>query len=445
MESQRKLLHMTMILFSLPTGRVPSLWMAAGCGLAFFFNATLLPRVSGRRFERTADRKKGYAPGILLYPASLAFLYLLFSDSPVFALVGWCAMAFGDAIAAWVGSRLSSPTWPWNTGKTVAGTLAFLCVGMVATLLWLLLFPPNLVGKLPWVNWVLIVGAAISVAAWVETLPGLVDDNLSVPLAAALSARFVHQALLTPLHFPVGFQWAAMAILLLGAAAFASRRMDGPGTFLGCLLATAIWLGAGWPALSALATFFLLGSLASHWGRASKQSWGLAQERNGRRSLRHALANGGAPAAAALVAVLFPLWQGPCRAAVWAALACALADTTASELGTLWGRRFVHVFSLRPAPRGQDGAISMAGTLAGTLAATTLAGLALAWGMSPMAAARLILLGAFGSWLDSALGALGQRRGWLTGDSVNFLSCAATALIAAAWESQAPSLSATSI
>lgn len=445
MESQRKLLHVTMILFSLPSGRLPASWMAAACALAFLFNATLLPRMSGRRFERADDRNRGYALGILLYPASLAFLYLLFADSALFALIAWCAMAFGDALAAWAGGRFATPAWPWNQGKTVAGTLAFLLGGTLATLLWLLLFPPNLFGELPRTHWVAVVCAAMALAAWVETLPGLLDDNLSVPLAAAISAFFFHHAFLLPPVWPAGFHWAAAAIGLLGASAFVTRRMDGPGSMLGCLLAAAIWLGAGWPGLSALAVFFLLGSLVSHWGRATKQAWGLAQERGGRRSMRHALANGGVPAVAALAAVVFPPWQGPCLAAVWAALACALADTTASELGTLWGRRFHHVFTLRPAPRGEDGAISLIGSLAGALAASVLSCLALAWGLGPMAAGRLVFLGAFGSWLDSALGAAWQRRGWLTGDTVNFLSCAATALIALIWEHHLPSLNATSI
>ena len=48
--------------------------------------------------------------------------------------------------------------------------------------------------------------------------------------------------------------------------------------------------------------FFIAGSMASQWKMQEKIKLGFAQENEGKRSLRHALANGGVAAIAQLVA-----------------------------------------------------------------------------------------------------------------------------------------------
>jgi uncharacterized protein (TIGR00297 family) len=89
--------------------------------------------------------------------------------------------------------------------------------------------------------------------------------------------------------------------------------------------------------------------------------------------------------------------------------------------------------TLRKVESGVDGAISLAGTLAGIVAGAvvSIAGaLALSggWEMFWIAGAG----GVFGFFFDSLLGATLERRGWLNNDAVNFLSTASAAAFALA-------------
>ena len=58
-----------------------------------------------------------------------------------------------------------------------------------------------------------------------------------------------------------------------------------------------------------------------------------------------------------------------------AAFATAAADTVSSEIGKAFGRRTFLITTLRPVPRGTDGAVSLEGTLAGVAALAPVAGL----------------------------------------------------------------------
>lgn len=110
-------------------------------------------------------------------------------------------------------------------------------------------------------------------------------------------------------------------------------------------------------------------------------------------------------------------------AAGLAALAEAAADTASSEIGQVFGGRPRMITSLRQVEPGRDGAVSLAGTLVGVVAAGIVAaagtlafqgGLAMFW----ISCAG----GVFGLLFDSLLGATLEEHGWLNNDGVNFLS-----------------------
>jgi uncharacterized protein (TIGR00297 family) len=115
-----------------------------------------------------------------------------------------------------------------------------------------------------------------------------------------------------------------------------------------------------------------------------------------------------------------------------AALAEAAADTVSSEIGQVLGGRPRMITTLRKIDPGTDGAISLAGTLAGVVAAGVVAGagtLALQGGMAMLWVSWAG--GVFGLFFDSLLGATLERREWLNNDAVNFLSTASAAVFAA--------------
>jgi uncharacterized protein (TIGR00297 family) len=111
-----------------------------------------------------------------------------------------------------------------------------------------------------------------------------------------------------------------------------------------------------------------------------------------------------------------------------AALAEAAADTASSEIGQVFGGLPRMITSLRKVEPGTDGAISLAGSLAGVVAAALVA----AAGTYALRGDRTMFAiscagGVFGLLFDSLLGATLEERGWLNNDAVNFLSTSSAA------------------
>ena len=187
------------------------------------------------------------------------------------------------------------------------------------------------------------------------------------------------------------------------------------------------WYHSALPPLLAL---FLLTFFATRFGRGKKQRLGVAEDKRGRNAAQVA-ANLGVAGLGAAAALSHPL-PGTCYAVIVAAsLAEATADTLASELGEVLGGQPLMVTTLRRVPPGTDGAISLAGTLAGTGGAVLVvlvAAFTLGLGAGDAGCAGLGGLG--GLFVDSLLGATAEQRGWLNNDAVNFLSTLAAAVIA---------------
>ena len=224
-----------------------------------------------------------------------------------------------------------------------------------------------------------------------------------------------------------------LVLLLLGMGMFYSVRAGklttaaaGTGGALGLL----IYLGSGFAGLALLALFFGLGTAASSWRVADKRRLGLAEENKGRRTAGQVMANGGVAGMLGLLA-----WQHPPAAPLAhlmlaGSFAAATADTLASELGNVYGRRFYNIRTLRPDVRGLNGVVSLEGTalgLAGTAVLATAYCLGFGWGA---AFGWLLVAGTAGNLADSVLGATLERRGWLGNNAVNLLNTLTGALVA---------------
>jgi uncharacterized protein (TIGR00297 family) len=246
---------------------------------------------------------------------------------------------------------------------------------------------------------------------------------------------------------PVAITTLGMS-LILGLVVLRLRAATPGGAFAGAVLTASLifstltvpyrpWQTALIPVLAVS----LLAWLATRMGREEKERLGTAEKRHGRTASQVAANLGVAAIASNELAQSWlsgiPLYTRatsapmPLFAVGLAALAEAAADTVSSEIGQVIGGRPLLITTLRPVEPGRDGAISLAGTLAGVAAAATVA-LAGTLALRGDFATFWIACagGVFGLFFDSLLGATLERRGWLNNDAVNFLSTASAAAIA---------------
>lgn len=267
-------------------------------------------------------------------------------------------------------------------------------------------------------------------------------------VSVVLEARWISSSA------PAVVWWTLGLSTALGLLALALRAGTPAAAATGALLTASMMFNSPaapfqpWnSAIVPILAFMVLTSLATRFGRQRKQQLGTAESRHGRVAAQVA-ANLGLAALAAQP--ILQIWladdmgfrtDGPF---LWfdvalAALAEAAADTVSSEVGQVLGGRPFMLTTFRRVDTGTDGAISLAGTLAGIASAAAVAG-AGAWALH--GEVRMFLLswagGVFGLFFDSLLGATMERWGWLNNDAVNFISTASAAAFTIAMMAAAP-------
>jgi uncharacterized protein (TIGR00297 family) len=402
---------------------------AAGLAIvALVFNAMVLPRVGGRRLYRESDRTRGFPIGILLYPVSVLLLILFFRARLDLAAAAWGILAFGDGTATLVGRTVRSPALPWNTDKSVAGTIAFVVFGAAAG-----------VGLAWWTSgaWTTAPIVAAIAAALVESIPVRLDDNVSVPFAAAVVLWTA--SLIDPptwaasLRVVLGTLPLAMAFnAVVAYLGFRAKTVSVSGMVGGWAVGVVIFACGGAGAWTLLFLAFAAATISSRLGLRRKTRLGIAEERGGRRGAGNAFANCGVAAIASVMAVATPM-PAESLLALAAALTAGGSDTVASEIGKAWGRRTFLVTSLRAVPPGTPGAMSLEGTLAGIAAAAVLSAVAILLGLASwQALVPLVVAATIGALVESVLGATLEGEGILNNDMLNFINTAVAAL-AALW------------
>jgi uncharacterized protein (TIGR00297 family) len=217
----------------------------------------------------------------------------------------------------------------------------------------------------------------------------------------------------------------AIVLGLLGLGmAYSARasKLTIPAVWVGGGLGLSIYLGAGFVGLALLALFFGLGTAASAWRVADKRRLGLAEANKGRRTAGQVVANAGVAGLLGLLSWRYPPFAPLGQLMLAGSFAAATADTLASELGNIYGRRYVNILTFKPDQRGLDGVISLEGTLLGLAGSALLAAVHCLAYHSWRPAFGLLLGGTVGNLSDSLLGATLERRGYLSNNVVNFLN-----------------------
>ena len=413
---------------------------------AIFSNWLLLHRLVGRSVAR---HERGFDAGIVLYPTMVLLLILFFRDNLHHAAVCWAVLAFGDGVATISGKAMPLGRLPWNRDKSWGGIIGFVAIGFAGAYA----VSSFLSDEPTFLPRALIILLVVLAAATVESLALNIDDNITVPIAAAVALQilFIERAL----HFRLDATAASWltANALLAIAGYMARSVDVSGMIGGFILG-AILIVCGFPPLYlALLAFFILGTAATKLGYARKAREGLAQEKGGRRGFGHAFANVGVAAICAL-GIASAFGQASFTIALWwaavASFATAAADTVASEVGQLYGKRTFLPLTFTSVPRGTEGAISVEGTVAGIVAAAIVTFIGVNAALIPAHIPSAVfaigadnmkkllpvyltitLCAAIGSYIESIVGHMNRTRGWnVANGALNFFNTAIGAALA---------------
>ncbi len=370
---------------------------------SFFYAAFISPRWI-RVTTRGSEREAGYSAGKLYYAFGIMMLLLLFRERLHVAAAVWAVLAVGDSV-----SNLAGRRWPWvplpyNREKSLGGSLGFFLAAAVGS--WTLL-----VWNLPQSDGISSLTLAAFclfgslVCALAESLPNLVDDNLVIVVVGAgifpllLGAPDLIPELAAPWSHAVGIN------LLLAGLSLMVGWISWRGAAAGLVLGIGVYLSAGPAGYVVLCLFFFLGGFSTWLGKGRKEALGVAEENLGRRGVANVLSKG---LVAGILALLF-FWADStvARVAYTGALAAATLDTVATEIGQWLGRTPRDLRTFKPVPVGTPGAVSLAGTLAGSVAALAVSSVPVLWSWIPASALPALAAGAIaGNGVES----------WLAGD-----------------------------
>lgn len=218
------------------------------------------------------------------------------------------------------------------------------------------------------------------------------------------------------------------AVLLVGViVSIVTNKLTLGGAITGGVIGFSVFLGAGYTGLIMLAAFFILGTGATSHKKAVKVKLKIAQPNRGRRTVGQVFANGGVAALLGLYAWFYPSIL--IQIMIAASLASATADTLSSELGSVYGKRFYNIISLKRDQRGLDGVISLEGTFIGGLGSAIIAAIFCMHYEWSNVFLWITIAGTIGNICDSILGATLERKGDISNDIVNFLNTFIAAFI----------------
>ena len=226
------------------------------------------------------------------------------------------------------------------------------------------------------------------------------------------------------------FQYLLFSILILGIAIISIiyKKLTTRGGIAAAFVGIAVYTGSNYKGLAMLGAFFILGTLATAWRKNEKMPLKAKTDRSSARNAGQVMANGGLAAIMGILAILFPLHADVLKLMLAASLSSAIADTLSSELGMLYGHRFLNILNFKPEQKGLDGVVSIEGILIGLAGSSIIAIIYVGENPFSVQFLLIILAGTIGNLADSILGATLERRKFLSNDQVNFFNTLIAAL-----------------
>lgn len=265
------------------------------------------------------------------------------------------------------------------------------------------------------------------VGALLRTILHEIEENVVVPLSIGLAMWLF-----------VGFDYSVpvlrllltlLFMIFLGYVLGRVRLADVSGVLSGILMGFLIVSFTDFRWFVLILSFFVIGGIFTKYKYDYKRAIGIAQEGGGARGYRNVFGNG---LIALVCAIAFGITGNALLVIAFiGAVATATGDTLASEIGQTYRKLPRLITDLRLVPHGTDGGITMLGEYSAVAGAGAIAIIAILLGVGAFNTMVPVILGGFfGANVDSVLGAVLERRHYLTNSSVNLLATVAGALAA---------------
>lgn len=246
--------------------------------------------------------------------------------------------------------------------------------------------------------------------------------------------------LVNSIHNPWLVAIALNSILLIVAIVIPKKLLTPAGLINAWGLGVVVWGTLGWRGYGVVMFYFLVGSAVTRIGMAQKQAEGIAEKRDGARGPENVWGSAFTATICALgvaairLGWLDPGWESLLLLGYVASFSTKLADTTASEVGKAYGKSTFLITTLKPVPRGTEGAVSLEGTLAGIVGGITICLVAYSLGLITIGGVVICTIAAFiATNLESVIGAtLQSKLDWLTNELVNVINTIIGAVVAIA-------------
>lgn len=233
----------------------------------------------------------------------------------------------------------------------------------------------------------------------------------------------------------------AVNTVLLGVAAIVPKKLLTPGGLANAwILGVLVWGCLGWQGYLLVMFYFLVGSGVTFIGKEQKEALGIAEARSGARGAGNVWGSaliGSICAVLVFVLVnqnlridLIPLLQ----LGFVASFCTKLSDTCGTEIGKAYGQRTFLITTLKPVPRGTEGAVSLEGTIAGIVGSIAIAMVGWLLGLINPIGIGICAIAAFvATTIESLIGAtIEDKVPFLTHDVVNILNTLIGAIVAIA-------------
>ncbi len=208
----------------------------------------------------------------------------------------------------------------------------------------------------------------------------------------------------------------ALICIFIGLLTYTRGALDFWGSLLMVIMGFIIIFVAGFNWLILIFIFLILSFLATKYETEYKKSMEIYE---GTRTAKNVISNGILP----FIMASFSYYDGFLGGFI-GAVATATADTLASEIGVLRTPRLITNLKKRVKP-GTDGGVSLLGTAAGIIGAGVIGASAYFLGIcpEPLVSFKIaVIAGTIGCFMDSFLGAVFERRNYISNEQVNLLA-----------------------